>query len=149
MVNGRHNDEIIKALDTPGDTAYQPCVEAVAEGPTRSSVSYFPDWRSSAVYPNTVRDLWIVCPDELAGAASPALLVFNDGNRYLDAEGPVRAQRVLDAVNADGTVGPIVGVFVTPGRDEYARSGQRRAPEHVAVGNEQRPKGFAAAQHRI
>jgi enterochelin esterase-like enzyme len=116
VVNGRHNDEIIKALDTPGDTAYQPCVEAVAEGPTRSSVSYFPDWRSSAVYPNTVRDLWIVCPDELAGAASPALLVFNDGNRYLDAEGPVRAQRVLDAVNADGTVGPIVGVFVTPGR---------------------------------
>jgi enterochelin esterase-like enzyme len=115
-VNDRRNSEIIKALDTPGDAAYEPCTEAVAEGPTGSSISYFPDWRSSAVYPDTVRDLWIVCPDELAGDASPALLVFNDGNSYLNADGPVRAQRVLDAVNADGSVGPVVGVFVTPGR---------------------------------
>jgi len=63
-----------------------------------------------------VRDVWIVCPNELTDEVSPALLVFNDGHSYLNAEGPVRAQRVLDAVNADGTVGPVVGVFVTPGR---------------------------------
>lgn len=115
-VNDRRNIEIIKALDTPGDTVYEPCAEALTEGPAGSSISYFPDWRSSAVYPDTVRDLWIVCPDELADDASPALLVFNDGNSYLNAEGSVRAQRVIDAVNADGTVGPVVGVFVTPGR---------------------------------
>ncbi len=114
-VNGRRNREIMKALDTPGDTIYEPCAEALAEGPTCSSISYFPDWRSSAVYPDTVRDVWIVCPDELTDEVSPALLVFNDGHSYLNAEGPVRAQRVLDAVNADGTVGPVVGVFVTPG----------------------------------
>lgn len=115
-VNDRRNIEIIKALDTPGDTVYEPCAEALAQGPTGSSISYFPDWRSSAVYPDTVRDLWIVCPDELAVDASPALLVFNDGNGYLKPEGLVRAQRVLDAVNADRTVGQVVGVFVTPGR---------------------------------
>ena len=115
-VNDRRNIEIRKALDTPGDTIYEPCAEALAEGPTGSSISYFPDWRSSAAYPDTVRDVWIVCPDELADEASPSLLVFNDGHSYLNAEGPVRAQRVLDAVNADGTVGPVVGVFVTPGR---------------------------------
>ena len=115
-VNGRRNREIMKALDTPGDTIYEPCAEALAEGPTCSSISYFPDWRSSALYPDTLRDVWIVCPDELTDEVSPALLVFNDGHSYLNAEGPVRAQRVLDAVNADGTVGPVVGVFVTPGR---------------------------------
>lgn len=115
-VNDRRNIEIIKALDTPGDAEYEPCAEALSEGEPTSSISYFPDWRSSAAFPDTVRDLWIVSPDELTDDTPPALLIFNDGNGYLYDQGAVRAQRVLDAVHADHSVGPVVGVFVTPGR---------------------------------
>ena len=115
-VNGRRNLEIIDALDTPGDAMYWPCAEAHTEADATSSVSFFPDWRSSAVYPDTLRNLWIVTPHDLGADASPALLIFNDGAGYLREDGAIRAQRVLDSLNSDGSIGPVVGVFISPGR---------------------------------
>ena len=119
VVNGRRNLEILDALDTEGDVGYEPCAEALAEatesGPT-SAVTHFDDWRSGQVYPGTTRNLWILAPDALGSEDRPGVLVFNDGGSYLDPDGPIRAQRVLDALRVDDSLPPVVGVFISPGR---------------------------------
>ncbi len=116
-VNGRRNAEIADALSTPGDRAYRLGPEATAEpiGPP-STIDHHPDWRSSIHYPATTRDLWIVAPPDLAPGDEPTLLVCNDGGQYLRPDGAVRAGSVLDHLHHTGATGPIVGVFLNPGR---------------------------------
>ena len=132
-VNGRANREIRDALATPGDNQYHPCPEAfVAEGVARGQVKAFRAWAQSRVYPGTERDLWIYTPAGFdAGAAPPALMVFNDGGGYLNREGPVRAAAVFDTLTAAGEMPPTVGVFVMPGRKEG--SPQQRSLEYDSV----------------
>ncbi len=58
-VNGRSNLEIADALNTPGDVAYHSCPEAQREPDAIGTLHRFEDWRSSAAYPGTVRDVWL------------------------------------------------------------------------------------------
>jgi enterochelin esterase family protein len=115
-VNGRSNLEIADALNTPGDVAYHPCPEAQREPDAIGTLHRFEDWRSSAAYPGTVRDVWLYEPASPKSKDPVALLVFNDGGVYLDPDGPVRAARVLDVLQASGALGPTAAVFVSPGR---------------------------------
>lgn len=114
-VNGRRNSEIRDALNTEGDAVYHPSREAMVEPPSAGVLHHVPDWRSETAYPGTTRDIWIATPQALGPDDRPALLVCNDGGSYLRPDGPVRAQRVLDNLAA-GSTGPVVGVFVNPGR---------------------------------
>ena len=115
-VNGRSNFEIIDAVDTPGDKAYAPCAEALRDDPPRGSVRTIRNWSDSAIFPDTLRDLWIYTPADFDRSQPAALLVFNDGEMYLDESGQVRTTRVLDSLIADGELPPTIGVFVNPGR---------------------------------
>ena len=115
-VNGRRNSEIGDALNTEGDVVYHPCPQALAEPPARGVVHHVTDWRSQTIYPGTTRDLWIVTPPSLEPGQRAGLLVCNDGGSYLRPDGAVRAQNVLENLVAAGKIGPMVGVFVNPGR---------------------------------
>ncbi|PRB14447.1 hypothetical protein CQ042_11040 [Microbacterium sp. MYb62] len=46
---------------------------------------------------------------------SSAVMFFNDGWWYLDPEAAVRAAIALDNLAADGSVPPMISVFVDPG----------------------------------
>lgn len=116
-VNDRRNSEILSALSTPGDVGYQPCAEALSDAPSPAGqIEYIADWRSTNAFPETTRHLWIAVPSELKPGDSPGLAVFNDGGGYLNPEGAVRAQRVLDRMRSTAELPPIVGVFLSPGR---------------------------------
>ena len=115
-VNGRRNAEIRDALNTDGDADYNPCPEALTEPPVSGEVTYVPEWRSTEAYPGTARDIWIVTPPDLGPDDRPGLLLCNDGNGYLRPDGAIRAQVVLENLLAAGDTGPMVGVFVNPGR---------------------------------
>lgn len=116
-VNDRRNSEILNALDTPGDVEYQPCFEALGPPSQQAgALTHFADWRSQSAFPGTTRDLWVLAPNHSATTDAPGLLVFNDGGSYLNPDGPVRAQRVLDAMQAAGSLPPVVGIFLSPGR---------------------------------
>ena len=115
-VNGRSNAELANAFDTPGDVDYRPCPEAQQEPNVVGRVSRFEDWQSSTAYPGTVRDVWLYEPPSVKAQDSLALLVFNDGGSYLNPDGPVRAARVLDVLQASGALEPTAAVFVSPGR---------------------------------
>lgn len=117
-INGRSNGEIALALDAPEDRQYTPCAEAFpADGTSLGSVRHVENWRASAVYPDTLRDLWIYTPAGFVpGGAAPVLMVIQDGAAYLDPRGPVRATKVFDSLGASAELPALVGVFLNPGR---------------------------------
>ena len=43
------------------------------------------------------------------------LMVFQDGDGYLNREGPIRATKVLDTLIQNREIGPTIGLFVNPG----------------------------------
>ena len=117
QVNGRSNMELLESLNVPEDAQYNPCAEAypgpnVPRGEVRESLG----WDGSKVFPGTVRDVWIYTPAQLDPAMTPPLMVFQDGQFYLDPNGPVRTTAVLDSLIHAGDLAPTVAVFVMPGR---------------------------------
>ena len=116
-VNGRSNMEALEALDVPGDRQYHPCPEA-HPGPDvpRGTVREFLHWDRTRIYEGTVRDVWVYVPEQLEYTTAPSLMVFLDGDLYLDPNGPVRTTAVLDSLIHAGELPPTVAVFVMPGR---------------------------------
>jgi enterochelin esterase family protein len=117
-VNGRSNSEILDSLDTSGDVQYHPCPEAYPgdEAPV-GNLQRFKNWSESAVYPNTERTISIYVPNlESSGYSGEyKLMVFQDGDGYLNREGPIRATKVLDTLIHNREIEPTIGLFVNPG----------------------------------
>lgn len=114
-VNDRHILEILEQLESPGDSVYHPCPEALAEPAGAAAVvHHVVDWQPDDHYPDTIRDLWLVAPADLDPDQQCGALICNDGGSYVDPAGSVRAARVLQNLRAE--IGPMIGVFVNPGR---------------------------------
>ncbi len=116
-VNGRSIMELLESRNVPEDRQYHPCPEA-HPGPDvpRGTVREFPGWDATRIYPGTVRDVSVYLPAQLESSTAPSLMVFQDGQMYLDPAGPVRATAVLDSLIHAGELPPTVAVFVMPGR---------------------------------
>ena len=52
-------------------------------------------FESSHIYPGTKRDYWIYIPSQYQDTSPACLLVFQDGEAYVNDDGPVKAERVL------------------------------------------------------
>jgi enterochelin esterase-like enzyme len=84
----------------------------------------------SAVIAGTVRRYWVYVPAHYRRSGpAPNLLVFQDGQRATNPDGPLRIQVVLDNLIAKGAIPPTLGVFVTPGNmsEHY--------PDNLGMGN--------------
>jgi len=84
--------------------------------------------RSTGIYPGVERDCVLYVPAQYDGSRDAGLLVFQDGARYLGPE--ANAARVLDSLVADGSLPPLLAVFVEPGEQGpglplYGGSGNR------------------------
>lgn len=89
------------------DSAIQPGV------PAGETVEF--TWSDSAVYPGTTRKFWVHVPAQYDPAEPAALMVFQDGDWYLDPAGEVRGGIVLDNLIAGGHMPVTIGLFVDPG----------------------------------
>ncbi len=67
----------------------------------------------TGVYPGVARDYWVYVPKQYDPAAPAALMVFQDGGRYLGPE--INTVQVLDALIHQGRIPVMVAVFVQPG----------------------------------
>ncbi|WP_238385189.1 alpha/beta hydrolase [Nesterenkonia muleiensis] len=73
-------------------------------------------WDASTVYPNTSRIVQVYVPQQYTPGEPAALMVFQDGQLYLDPDLDMRASIVFDNLIHEGSIPVTVGVFVDPGQ---------------------------------
>ncbi len=72
-------------------------------------------WTESSIYPDSTHDYWVYVPAQYTDAEPAAVMVFQDGELYLDPEGLVRAPTVFDNLIHKGEMPVTIGVFINPG----------------------------------
>ena len=70
----------------------------------------------SEVYPGTQHTYWVYVPAQYDPAEATALMVFQDGQAFMDPNGEVRAQNVMDNLIYRREIPVMLGVFINPGR---------------------------------
>lgn len=71
-------------------------------------------WKSD-VFPGTIRRYSVYVPSQYDGAKPAALMVFQDGHTYVDANGQFRATTVMDNLIHSGEMPITIGIFIDPG----------------------------------
>lgn len=84
----------------------------------------------SKIIAGTVRRYWIYVPNNYSAKNPPNLLVFQDGQRAINPQGPLNIPVVLDNLIAKGDIPPTLGVFITPGN-----TGTEHYPDNLGTGN--------------
>jgi putative esterase len=87
------------------------------------------EFKSRAI-PDTVRRYWIYVPAKYDAKSPPNLLVFQDGQRAINPQGPLNIPVVLDNLIAKGDIPATLGVFITPGN-----TGTEHYPDNLGTGN--------------
>lgn len=82
-------------------------------------------WNDSTIYPGTSRSFWVYVPAQYDATEPASLIVFQDGEGYLDPLDDLRGAIVLDNLIHRGELPVTIGVFVNPGVlvDEEAPEG--------------------------
>ena len=70
----------------------------------------------SEAYPGTQHTYWVYVPAQYDPSKPTALMVLNDGQAMMFAEGDVRAQNVFDNLIYRREIPVMIGVFINPGR---------------------------------
>lgn len=86
-------------------------------------------WTESRVFPGTNRRYWVYVPAQYTASEAASLMVFQDGNMYLDPEGEMRGSIVMDNLIHRGEMPVTIGVFIDPGEPE------NRSVEYDAFGD--------------
>ena len=94
----------------------------------------------SKIIEGTVRRYWIFVPAQYDGKKPASVLVFQDGQRATNPEGPLRVQNVLDNLIHRRDIPVTIGIFITPGnRSEHypndlgMKNPDNRADEYDAL----------------
>jgi hypothetical protein len=87
-------------------------------GESRSPEASFPgdlfslEMEGSELFPGTVRPLWAYLPTGMERDRAYPVMVFNDGHALIEPAGPCDVPAVLDQLILEGTIPPLVGLFV-------------------------------------
>jgi enterochelin esterase family protein len=109
----------------------------VKEGVPKGKVTTH-QWNDSKIYPGTSRDLQVYIPAQYDGSMPAALMVFQDGLRHADPNGPLRATTVYDNLIHSGDMPVTIGVFINPGRFDKQPEGAKpgnRSIEYDSMGD--------------
>ena len=95
-------------------------------------------WTSRS-FPGTVRDYWVYVPSTYRPGAKAAVMVFQDGGRFVADDGRWRVPRLFDDLIREGAMPTTIGVFVDPGvlpeRSERERARYNRSYEYDGLGD--------------
>lgn len=70
----------------------------------------------SEAYPGTQHTYWIYVPAQYNPSVPAALMIYNDGQAYMNPDGDARAQNVMDNLIYRREIPVMIGVFINPGR---------------------------------
>ena len=68
------------------------------------------------VFPGTSHTYWVYVPAQYDPKVSASLMIFNDGQAFVDREGGVRTPNVIDNLTYRREIPVMVTVFINPGR---------------------------------
>lgn len=96
------------------------------------------EWKTSQVFPDTVRDVTVYLPADFKPGEETCLMVWQDGSRHVDPTGPMRASVVFDNLIHKKEMPRTVGVFIDPGRKPKQKRGDKagnRSLEYDSLGD--------------
>jgi enterochelin esterase family protein len=102
--------------DIPAYTMDHYAQPGVAQGKLSDKITHL-----SKIYPNMSTEYWIYAAAQVNPAEPAAVMVWQDGQAYVQRDGPTRLQNVIDNLTARKQIPPIVHVFIQPGTE-----GERR-----------------------
>jgi enterochelin esterase-like enzyme len=70
----------------------------------------------SNAYPGTQHTYWVYVPAQYDPASPASLMIFNDGQAFMNRDGDVRAQNVMDNLIFRRELPVMIGVYINPGR---------------------------------
>jgi enterochelin esterase-like enzyme len=76
-------------------------------------------WRSQT-FPNTWREYWVYVPAQYDASVPAAVMVFQDGHKYVHPEQEYRAPVVMDNLIHRKEMPVAIGLFVNPGHNSDA-----------------------------
>ena len=112
----------------PGE--YPPTADSIPQPGVPKGKLIGPLEFKSKVIAGTVRRYWIYVPVKYDASNPPNLLVFQDGQRAINPQGPLNIPVVLDNLIARGDIPATLGVFITPGN-----TGTEHYPDNLGTGN--------------
>ncbi len=69
----------------------------------------------SKAYPGTFHTYWIYVPAQYDASVPASLMIFNDGQAFMNPNGDARAQNVMDNLIYRREIPVMIGVFINPG----------------------------------
>ncbi len=73
-------------------------------------------WAQSRIFPDTTREVTVYIPAQLRAGEPACLMVWQDGSRHVDPNGPMRVGLVFDNLIHQKQMPVTIGVFIDPGR---------------------------------
>jgi enterochelin esterase-like enzyme len=70
----------------------------------------------SNAYPGTQHTYWIYVPAQYDSAVPASLMIYNDGQAFMNPDGDMRAQNVMDNLIFRRELPVMIAVFINPGR---------------------------------
>ena len=71
---------------------------------------------SSKAYPGTQHTYWVYLPAQYDPATPASLMIFQDGQAFMNEKSDLRAQNVMDNLIYRREIPVMIGVFINPGR---------------------------------
>lgn len=96
------------------------------------------EFAGSQIFPNTVRQVTVYLPAGHHAGMKCALMIWQDGTRHSDPNGPMRVPVVYDNLIHRGDLPPLIGVFIDPGRRPNQKPNDKAANrgfEYDSLGN--------------
>jgi enterochelin esterase family protein len=70
----------------------------------------------SKAYPGTQHTYWVYVPAQYDPTVAASLMIYNDGQAFMNPDGDMRAQNVMDNLIFRRELPVMIGVFINPGR---------------------------------
>src|SRR5688572_8213182 len=96
---------------------------------------------TSKIFPDTMRDWFIYIPAQYKPDGTAALMVFQDGQGYINLKGNWRVPTVFDNLIARGEMPVTIAVLINPGHEpskgkaKSPTSGSNRSLEYNSLGD--------------
>src|SRR5580704_17030723 len=99
--------------ETPNtDIYYKLAVDAIPQDGVPKGEVKGPYTLPSNAYPGTQHTYWVYVPAQYDPGFAASLMIYNDGQAFMNPEGDVRAQNVMDNLIFRRELPVMIGVFI-------------------------------------